>query len=151
MIRGFAFCLAALLAGATAASDSLFQKKSGLPEFLPVDQAFEIQPLEWKDGRVEVSWRIAKGYYLYRDRLKFTPLAPSSLKLDAPKLPPSEAHEDEHFGTMQIYRDKLVVALPMSNAAKGPVGLSVVYQGCADAGLCYPPQTRSLEAGRRND
>ena len=147
------FLVAALLtlAATTAFADSLLPKKSGLPQFLPVDEAFEIQPLEWKDGRVEVSWRIAKGYYLYRDHLKFKPAAPASLKLEAPKLPVSVPHEDEHFGAMQVYRGKLVVALPMSKSAKGPVSIAVTYQGCADAGLCYPPQTRTLEAGRVND
>jgi thiol:disulfide interchange protein DsbD len=121
------------------------QKK---PEFLPVDQAFELQPLVWKDdGTLEVSWRITKNYYLYRDRLKFTVVAPASLKLGKPVLPPSLPYEDEHFGTTQVYRDKLVVQLPFTKEAKGGVSLKVVYQGCADAGLCYPPQTRTLEAG----
>lgn len=140
--------LAGMTLSVAAAADGLLPKKSGLPEFLPVDQAFELQPLERTEGRLEVSWRIAKGYYLYRDRLKFSPAAPASLKLDAPKLPPSQAHDDEHFGTMQVYRDKLVVALPMSKAPKEPLSVTVVYQGCADAGLCYPPQTRTLEVGR---
>jgi thiol:disulfide interchange protein DsbD len=123
-----------------------FAKKA--PEFLPVDQAFELQPLVWKeDGTLEVSWRIAKNYYLYRDRLRFTAAAPVSLKLGKPALPPSLPYEDEHFGTTQIYRDRLVVQLPFTKDAKGGVRLTVVYQGCADAGLCYPPQTRTLEAG----
>ncbi|MGH8482374.1 MAG: protein-disulfide reductase DsbD domain-containing protein [Nevskiaceae bacterium] len=130
---------------AAFAADSPFGKK---PEFLPVDQAFELQPLVWKeDGTLEVSWRIAKEYYLYRDRLKFTAATPASLKLGKPELPPSLPYEDEHFGTTQIYRDKLVVRLPFTKDAKGGVSLKVVYQGCADAGLCYPPQTRTVEAG----
>jgi len=128
-----------------AAGDLLGRKKA---EFLPVDQAFELQPLVRKDdSTLEVSWRIAKDYYLYRDRLKFTAGAPASLKLGKPVLPASLPYEDEHFGTTQIYREKLVVQLPFSNEAKGAVSLTVVYQGCADGGLCYPPQTRTLEAG----
>lgn len=141
--------LALLLAFAAAsapAADSLLGKKA--PEFLPVDQAFELQPLVWKeDGSLEVSWRIAKEYYLYRDRLKFSAVSPASLKLGKPVLPASLPYEDEHFGATQVYRDKLVVQLPFGKAAKGAVKLTVVYQGCADAGLCYPPQTRTLEAG----
>jgi len=136
--------MTALVASAAFAA-GFGQKK---PEFLPVDEAFELQPLVRKaDGTLEVSWRIAKDYYLYRDRLKFTAVAPASLKLDKPALPPSLPYEDEHFGTTQVYRDKLVVTLPASGARSGPVSLKVVYQGCADAGLCYPPQTRTLEAG----
>ena len=137
---------AALLAASAAQAAGFGQKK---PEFLPVDQAFELQPLVWKeDGSLEVSWRIAKDYYLYRDRLKFDVVAPASLKLGKPALPPSLPYEDEHFGTTQVYRDKLVVQLPFTKDAKGGVSLKVVYQGCADAGLCYPPQTRTIEAGR---
>ena len=137
----------AVVACSTAFADGgLLGKKK--PEFLPVDLAFDLQPLVRKDdGTLEVSWRIAKDYYLYRDRLKFTAAAPASLKLGKPVLPASLPYEDEHFGTMQIYRDKVVVQLPSSTEAKGAVSLTVVYQGCADAGLCYPPQTRTLETG----
>src|SRR5690349_7435534 len=90
------------------------------PEFLPVDEAFEVQPLVWKDGMLEVSWRIHKDYYLYRDRLKFTTTAPT-LKLGKPVLPASTPHEDEHFGTVQVYRDKLVVQVPATAEAKGGI------------------------------
>jgi len=144
-IPAFAGMTTLVCSGAFAAGDPLGKKK---PEFLPVDQAFEVQPLVWKDGVLEVSWRIAKNYYLYRDRLKFTAAAPASLKLGKPALPASLPYEDEHFGTTQIYRDKLVVQLPFTKDAKGAISLTVVYQGCADAGLCYPPQTRTLEADR---
>ena len=137
-----------VLAGAAFAADGLIPKKQGLPEFLPVDEAFEIQPLVWRKDVLEVSWRIRKDYYLYRDKLKFTARAPASLKLGEPKLPASLKHEDEHFGVVQIYRDTLVVQIPFTKKAQGGVSVDVVYQGCADAGLCYPPQTRTLEADR---
>jgi thiol:disulfide interchange protein DsbD len=137
--------LAMLAFTAAFAADAPFGKKQ--PEFLPVDQAFELQPLVRKaDGTLEVSWRITKDYYLYRDRLKFTAAAPATL--GKPVLPPSLPYEDEHFGTMQVYRDRLVVQLPVVAQAGDAVKVTVVYQGCADAGLCYPPQTRTLEAGR---
>jgi thiol:disulfide interchange protein len=132
-----------------AASAGIAPKKdAGQPEFLPVDQAFEIQPLESRGGKLEVSWRIAKDYYLYRDRLKFTLVAPDGAKLGSPVLPPGEKHEDEHFGTVEVYRGDLHAALPLSGAKSGPYKVTVVYQGCADAGLCYPPQTRTLELTR---
>jgi thiol:disulfide interchange protein DsbD len=133
--------MTALLAFGAFAADSPFGKKR--PEFLPVDEAFELQPLvRTADGALEVSWRIAKDYYLYRDRLKFTPGA--ALELGKPALPASLPYQDEHFGTVQVYRDRLAVQLPAARAAKG-ARLTVTYQGCADAGLCYPPQTRTLE------
>ena len=139
----------ALLAACTAhAADGLL-KSGAKQEFLKVDEAFELQPPYWrKDGTVEVSWRIAKGYYLYRDKLKIAPAAPASLKLGALQLPKSLPYEDEHFGKVQIYRDELFVRVPFDKKHKGGFSLKVTYQGCADAGLCYPPQTRTLEATR---
>lgn len=145
--RGLAALAALALAGSALAAEGLLPRASA-PEYLPVDQAFELQPLELRDGAVYVSWRIAKDYYLYRDRLKFTLVAPSGGTLGAPQLPPSQPYHDEHFGTTQVYRDRLVVRLPLAVADAAPLKLSVVYQGCADAGLCYPPQTRALEAAR---
>jgi thioredoxin:protein disulfide reductase len=139
--------LVAALLGMTlplaSAADGLLSKKK--PDFLPVDEAFEIQPLVWHDGKLEVSWRIAKDYYLYRDKLAFAAKAPASLKLGKPEMPQSMPHEDEHFGVTQIYRDRLVVLIPFTKKAKGGVSVTVGYQGCADAGLCYPPQTRVLD------
>lgn len=135
------------LTAATPAADNLLRKKQ--PDFLPVDDAFQLQPLVWReDGVLEVSWRVAKDYYLYRDKLKFTAVAPASLKLGAPRLPPSLRHEDEHFGVTQIYRDDVVVRVPFPQGAQGTLSITVGYQGCADAGLCYPPQTRTLETAR---
>ncbi|HUR39688.1 MAG TPA: protein-disulfide reductase DsbD domain-containing protein [Verrucomicrobiae bacterium] len=139
--------LTTLLLSPASAADGLLPKKAGAPVFLPVDQAFEVQPLEFKDGHLLVSWRITPGYYLYRDRLKFTAV-PQASKVGAPVLPPSQTYKDEHFGDMQVYRDKLTVRIPVIGASPGPWTLSVAYQGCADAGLCYPPQTRTLEAAR---
>lgn len=143
--RSFAIALLALALPAAAADGILPKKKA---EFLPVDEAFELQPLELRDGRLEVSWRIAKDYYLYRDRLKFTLTQPAGTPLGAPVLPASEKYHDEHFGAVDVYRGALRATLPLAAATTGPVKLTVVYQGCADAGLCYPPQTRTLEAAR---
>lgn len=139
---------AALALAGAAHADRLLPPGAG-GDFLKVDEAFELQPLFWReDGVVEVSWRIAKGYYLYRDKLKFAVAAPASLKLGTPQLPRALPHEDEHFGKVEIYRNELFVKVPLDKKAKGGFSLKVTYQGCADAGLCYPPQTRTLEAAR---
>lgn len=134
----------ALLALPAAADSSLFSKAGAKPDYLPVDQAFELQPLELRKGRLMVGWRIAKDYYLYRHRLKFSLVAPTGTTLGEPLLPAGEKHMDEHFGETEVYRDLLEVSFP-APAANTPVQLKVVYQGCADAGLCYPPQTRTLD------
>src|SRR5689334_17505948 len=83
--------LALALSSAATATDD-FLSKTKAPVFLPVDQAFELEPLVWKDGVLEVSWHIHKDYYLYRDRLKFS--APPAIQLGKPALPASVAHED---------------------------------------------------------
>lgn len=138
--------LALVVAGVSHA-DGLLESPTH-SDFLKVDEAFELQPPFWRDdGSVEVSWRIAKGYYLYRDKLKFAS-RDAAAKLGAPALPKSTPHEDEHFGKVQIYRDDLFVRLPIAGRPGGKLRLQVTYQGCADAGLCYPPQTRTLEATR---
>lgn len=134
------------LAPPALAGDSLLPAKQA--RFLPVDEAFEIQPLEVRDGALEVSWRIAKGYYLYREKLTFTLVKPAGPALGAPALPASEPYQDEHFGAVEVFRNTLRARLPLATKAAGPYQLKVVYQGCADAGLCYPPQTRTLEAAR---
>jgi thiol:disulfide interchange protein DsbD len=133
-----------VLSTAVFAGTDPFGKKK--PEFLPVDAAFELQPLVSRGGTLEISWRIAENYYLYRDKLKITTTAPG-LKLDKPVLPASIPYEDEHFGTVQVYRTKLVVLVPYTGDLRPGETVKVVYQGCADAGLCYPPQTRTLESG----
>lgn len=127
---------------AALAADSLLPKKRGQVEFLPVDQAFELQPLERREGKLLVSFRIADRYYLYRDRFKFTLTAPAGAKLGAALLPPGLKYKDEYFGEVDIHRETLRAELPYRGT--GPVTLSVSYQGCADAGLCYPVQTRTL-------
>ena len=144
------FALASLTLGfiavANAGGPGFLDKPKADSPFLPVDQAFEIQPLEKKDGGLVVSWRIAPGYYLYRKRLAFRVLAPEKLKLDDAVLPHGVKVEDEYFGAVEIYRDALLkVPLPARAALPKQLKLKVSYQGCAEAGLCYPPQERVLE------
>ena len=93
----------AVALGLTAAAHAggFLDKPKGEPKFLPVDQAFEIQPLEKKDGNLVVSWRIAPGYYLYRQRLSFANVGAG--RIGAAQLPTGEKHEDEYFGVMEVY------------------------------------------------
>lgn len=118
---------------------SFFASAAGPQEFLPVEQAFELQPLEWKNGQVLLSWRVAPGYYLYRDRVSVEAVTPG-LKLGAPVFPKGKTMEDEIFGTVEVYDTDL--RLPLSTSGAGTI--KVKYQGCAKAGLCYPPQTQQL-------
>lgn len=126
------------LSGASLASDFM-ASPAATQEFLPVEQAFELQPVETRKDMVIVTWRIAPGYFLYRARLGFVSASPG-LKLGKPKLPKGRPHHDELLGDTEIYGSDLRVKLP----ASGSGTLKLTYQGCAEKGLCYPPQTREL-------
>lgn len=139
--RILAFAVLAL-ASLTAGADG-FLPEHGPPKFLPVDDAFQLQPAEWRKDRVVLRWQIAPGYYLYRNKLKFT--AQDDAQLGAPALPDGQRRVDEVFGPVEIYRGELRAELPVTPPRA--LSLRVSYQGCADAGLCYPPQTRVLDVG----
>ncbi len=118
---------------------------AGGDDFLPPEQAFRVSLETAGPGRLQLRWLIADGYYLYRERFKITSESPE-LALGTPQWPVGLPHRDEYFGEQQIYRGELVV--PVSYTATKTAGarptLRVVYQGCADKGLCYPPQTQRL-------
>lgn len=105
-------------------------------EFLTVEQAFDLSVEPQANGNTLLRWDIAPGYYLYQHRLQFSGL-PAGVE---PELPPGLAYSDEYFGDSQIYRERLDLILP---ASSGSIRLG--WQGCADAGLCYPPQTRQID------
>ncbi len=133
----FLVCFPAMVLLANASPFSLGPQQ---PEFLEVDQAFRLQVERPGNGATVLRWDIAPGYYLYRERLRFAGLAPDG----APSLPPGEPYHDEYFGDSRIYRDSLEVVIAGSDGASLDVG----WQGCADAGLCYPPQSRTLDLAR---
>ena len=110
----------------------------------PVDQVFVPSARAIARDRIEVSWTIADGYYLYRHR--------TSAKADAAftgaslRLPDGDKHHDEFFGDVETYRQSLTGILSgLARAGATSTTLTIKYQGCADAGVCYPPQTRTLK------
>ena len=127
---------ALLISGLAQAGNDPFATK---PEFLPVDKAFVLTSERLESGETQLFWQIADGYYLYQKRLKFDGLTAEN----APALPEGESHSDEYFGEQPVYRQGLELKIPAT--AKGQIKVS--YQGCADAGLCYPPQTRVIDLG----
>ncbi len=112
-------------------------------DLLPVDEAFVLTASAPTRDRIEVSWKIADGYYLYRHRTGVE--AGAGFAAQPLQLPRGKAYKDEFFGDVETYRDRLDAVLP-GRAADGAetVSLKIKYQGCADAGICYPPQTRTL-------
>ena len=113
--------------------------------FLPVEQAFRLNASLTPTGIVELRFEVAPGYYLYRDRIKISAADPATT-LGTPSLPAGITHEDSYFGPQQIYREAFVASVPVTAGSQPSV--KVVYQGCAEAGLCYPPQTQILKLGR---
>jgi thiol:disulfide interchange protein DsbD len=95
------------------------------------------------DKTIEARFAIANGYYLYREKLKFA-VEPAVLA-GAPVLPPGKIKHDEFFGNVETYRGLLAVRLPLEGAKAGTtVTVKAESQGCADAGVCYPPQVQRL-------
>ncbi|EPL04353.1 protein-disulfide reductase DsbD [Pseudomonas sp. CF161] len=131
------FILLCLLVSAVAqAGNNPFEVK---PDFLPVGKAFVFTSQRLDSGETQLYWQIAEGYYLYQQRLKLDGLADAH----KPPLPEGEAHSDEFFGAQQVYRQGLELKIPAGASGKIKVG----WQGCADAGLCYPPQSLEVDLG----
>lgn len=110
-------------------------------EPLPVEQAFKASARALDDKTVEIRFQIADGYYLYRHRFRF---AADGVALGEPALPPGKPKKDDAFGEVEIYRKAVSFTLPLS-AGQPPFDLQLTSQGCADIGICYPPQTQSLK------
>ncbi|MDO4708735.1 MAG: protein-disulfide reductase DsbD [Pseudomonadota bacterium] len=112
-------------------------------ELPPVDTVFKPTASAASRELIEVRWQIAPGYYLYRHRTQVEPLG--GFAAGALQIPAGEKHHDEFFGDVETYRNELKVSLPGSASASAErIALRIKYQGCADIGLCYPPQTRTV-------
>lgn len=116
------------------------------PDILPVDQAFQLQPVERTERGLKLGWLVSTGYYLYRERISVTVEEPAAIKLPAPKLPAGEKHHDEHFGDVHVYRGGSYDAEISGGKSLNQVRkLKISYQGCSESGVCYPPQTRIVD------
>lgn len=111
--------------------------------FLPVDKAF-VPYAEAHDGYINARIEITDGYYLYRDKLDFALIDAGDARLGEALLPASKTKEDPYFGTVEIYEDSVDITLPVDRSLPDNVYLDLTFQGCAEAGLCYPPETRRL-------
>lgn len=104
----------------------------GADKILPPDQAFMVSAKILDTNYVEISWIIAEGYYLYRNKMRFES---KNKKIDLGYLPLGINHHDEYFGDVPIYRNLVDIPIPVGNSE-----FIVQYQGCADIGVCYPPE-----------
>ena len=132
-----AACLTALLALAQAVP-----APAAADEFLPPEAAYQYT-LDSDGRQIVVHWKVEPGYYLYRKRMGVATPAPG-MSLGEPVYPQGEMHTDEYFGEQEIFRGRFDVAIPVTRAAGGSAAavlITLKLQGCADAGLCYPPMS----------
>ncbi|MCI1006382.1 protein-disulfide reductase DsbD [Herbaspirillum sp. C7C8] len=110
-------------------------------DYLPPEQAFQLSGRMIDAQTLELSYRIADGYYMYRDRFHFSA---EGATLGEPRFPEGKRKYDENFQKeVETYHQAVTVRIPVSGAVKDFV-ISAVSQGCADKGLCYPPMTLKL-------
>lgn len=121
----------------TSASASLFGQNR--TQFVTVDQAFAFDFTQ-QANKLTLSWQVKPGYYLYRQQIKITA---QGARLATWSLPAGKPHEDEFYGKTEIYPDSLTLPLTLQQAGQGAT-VTVTWQGCAAAGFCYPPETRSV-------
>ena len=110
-------------------------------DFLPVREAFQLSLVDSTPQSIKLRFVAAEGYYLYRHRFQFR-ADPADILLGAAKLPNGQKKHDEYFGDVEVYHGILDIELPRTD--QRAFTLVVTYQGCADKGLCYPPETERL-------
>jgi len=130
-------------AGASEASRALQELLTGKPVFLPVDEAFRFTADSDGETAIVARWTMPEGYYLYRHAFAAEVRGPGAADavLGELEIPAGLAKVDDYFGDVEVYYGEATVRVPVAAAASG-VEVGITYQGCADAGLCYPPETR---------
>lgn len=111
---------------------------AGVDDLLEPEKAFRMSARALDARTVEISFAIAEGYYMYRERFRFVVDSGSNAKLGAPEFPPGIRKKDEFFGDVETYRKQVAIRLPVE-ASAGTVQLRITSQGCADVGVCYVP------------
>lgn len=118
----------------------------GAEEFLDPSIAFRPSVQALDAQTIEVRFDIATGYYLYKEKINFSTQTPS-VALGKPVAPKATVKDDPNFGKVEIFTDRAVYQLPIEAPTSPVLHLKIAYQGCAEAGLCYPPQEQILTIG----
>ncbi|WP_029770701.1 protein-disulfide reductase DsbD [Pseudogulbenkiania sp. MAI-1] len=113
-------------------------------ELLPPEKAFPAR-VEQDGNQLRVTFDIADGYYLYRDRTKI--VSDPAGQIGDPAFPPADEKNDPFFGKQSVYHKQIHIAVPLKTATADGLKLQVTAQGCADVGVCYPPFTQTLSVG----
>jgi thiol:disulfide interchange protein DsbD len=114
-------------------------------DLLPPSVAFKPTARALDGQTIEMRFEIAKGYYLYRDKFRFT-AEPASVQLGTPVLPEGKEKDDLNFGKVAVFYKEVRIRLPVERNSSGvlPLVLHITSQGCADIGVCYPPQKQTV-------
>ncbi|MFZ9610862.1 MAG: protein-disulfide reductase DsbD N-terminal domain-containing protein, partial [Methylococcales bacterium] len=114
-------------------------------DILPPEQAFKVSVKALTVDQVEVSWDIAKGHYLYSNHIKFISKT-KQIPILAPVFPVGETKHDENFGDVIIYRNKIQIPVSFTESKEvTAIKFEVQFRGCADKGICYPPQKKIFD------
>lgn len=113
-------------------------------EYLEVDKAFQLDTEYNGNDMIIARWKVADAYYLYKKQFKFTLAnAPPGVSLGTPQIPAGKLKKDPAFGNVYVFYKYVEIKIPVKGASKGQkLNLIIRSQGCADAGLCYPPVTQ---------
>ena len=138
------FSVQLLQAGETSSNTgkNLFTDSAEEEEFLPPDVAFKLDLVALDANNVSANFKIAPGYYLYKQRTKFVIKDAATGKIDAIELPTGEIKDDPNFGKQEVYHHDFVANIKL-NSANNPI-IQATYQGCSEKGLCYAPQTKTF-------
>lgn len=128
-----------------AHSDGIFNNSGGglfnsEPEILPVEKAFDFDTKQ-EGNKLQLSWAIADGYYMYKGKLKFKT---NGATLGEIALPKGKIHHDEYFGEQEVYTSFIQFPVELKNAKAGST-FTVTFMGCAEGKLCYPPTKRTVK------
>ena len=111
-------------------------------EFISPDEAFKISISNLGNNKIQVNWDIEEGYYLYMGMFEFS-VNQDSAKILSIEMPDGLKKKDEFFGDVDVYYQSTYARLIFDNIDKN-TDLTIMYQGCADAGLCYPPIKKTI-------
>jgi thiol:disulfide interchange protein DsbD len=115
-------------------------------DIIPVDEAFKFSAEVTGANTIRAHWDVADGVYLYQDKFKFALKDANGITLGQPVMPKGEKKVDEALGEMVVYHHDVTLNIPVTRTNLKPTDITLVvnYQGCAEAGFCYPPQTREM-------
>ncbi|WP_159567293.1 protein-disulfide reductase DsbD [Budvicia diplopodorum] len=128
-----------LLCASSGVQASLFSHSPSTDKFTSVDRAF-VFDFSQKNHQLTLTWKIAPGYYLYQHQMK---IVAGNAELAEYTLPTGTKHHDEFYGDTFIYTQALSIPLTLKQVSDESI-VTVTYQGCAEAGFCYPPETRKV-------